>query len=77
MLYSETYSTGGMQLSYVRLGEWSRDVILFFHGFTGSKEYFPDTEKCRKCIVSFDRPGVGGSSVVPYYLLTKSDICCI
>ena len=34
MLYSETYSTGGMQLSYVRTGEWSSEVILFFHGFT-------------------------------------------
>ncbi len=47
------------------------EVFLFFHGFTGSKEYFPNTEIDGVCIVSFDRPGIGESSVIPYYSMEK------
>lgn len=46
---------------------WREEVVLFFHGFTGSKAYFPDTVGDEVCILSFDRPGVGESSIVEYY----------
>ena len=49
--------------------EWNEDVILFFHSFTGSKEYYPKIKDDINCIISFDRPGVGESSVVKYYLI--------
>ncbi|MDE6280220.1 MAG: alpha/beta hydrolase [Oscillospiraceae bacterium] len=67
MFNNESVNIDGKQLAYVRFNEWSNDVILFFHGFTGSKEYFPKTQVKNKCILSFDRPGVGESSVVEYY----------
>lgn len=69
MFIKEMEIIDGMQLSYVRLNEWSKEVVLFFHGFTGSKEYFPNVESNGICILSFDRPGVGDSSVVPYYTM--------
>ncbi len=63
-----TYAkTDDKQLAYIRQNEWDSDVILFFHGFTGSKGYFPELADCKSCIISFDRPGVGESSVVEYY----------
>ena len=69
MFYNESETVNGTQLAYVRSCEWKENIILFFHGFTGSKEYFPDINNDNICIVSFDRPGVGGSSVVPYYTM--------
>lgn len=57
----------GKRLSYTRAGEWREEVVLFFHGFTGSKAYFPDALANEACIISFDRPGVGKSSVLEYY----------
>lgn len=67
MIYKEYAAINGKQLAYIRQNEWSDDVILFFHGFTGSKGYFPELEDDRNCIISFDRPGVGESSAVEYY----------
>lgn len=67
MIYSETFQIKGDKLSCLRYNEWSDKVILFFHGFTGSKNYFPNIETSKYCIVSFDRPGVGESSIVEYY----------
>ena len=67
MLNNEVVNIDGKQLAYVRLNEWSDEIILFFHGFTGSKEYFPMIQEKNICILSFDRPGVGESSVVEYY----------
>ncbi|MCR4782142.1 MAG: alpha/beta hydrolase [Lachnospiraceae bacterium] len=69
MFYKETETIDGKQLSYVRFNEWKEDIILFFHGFTGSKEYFPGIENDNVCLLSFDRPGVGDSDVVPYYTM--------
>ncbi|MDE7283195.1 MAG: alpha/beta hydrolase [Lachnospiraceae bacterium] len=67
MINNEVVNIDGKQLAYVRLNEWRDEIILFFHGFTGSKEYFPRIQGKDKCILSFDRPGVGESSVVEYY----------
>lgn len=67
MIYNEYASIGANQLAYVRQNEWNEDVILFFHGFTGSKGYFPELPDNESCIISFDRPGVGESSVIEYY----------
>ena len=67
MLNNEVVTIEGKQLAYVRFNEWRDEVILFFHGFIGSKEYFPKMQEINKCILSFDRPGVGESSVVEYY----------
>lgn len=68
MLYHEIANAGGQRLAYVRTNEWKDRIILFFHGFCGSKEYFPDiVNDADICIVSFDRPGVGESAVEPYY----------
>ena len=68
MLYNEIAYDREHRLAYVRTNEWKDEIVLFFHGFCGSKAYFPDLEYDDKtCIVSFDRPGVGGSSVVEYY----------
>lgn len=67
MLYNEYAKTGEKQLAYIRQNEWNNDVILFFHGFTGSKGYFPELSDNENCIISFDRPGVGESSVIEYY----------
>ena len=69
MFYKEATKIDGKQLSYVRCGEWKKEVILFFHGFTGSKEYFPRIDNDKICILSFDRPGIGDSDVVPYYTM--------
>ena len=61
-----------MQLSFVRIGDWQEEAILFFHGFTGSKEYFPDCEVANDaCIISFDRPGVGDSPAVERYSMEE------
>ena len=67
MINNEVVNIDGKQLAYVRLNEWNYEVILFFHGFTGSKEYFPKIQEKNKCLLSFDRPGVGESSLVEYY----------
>ena len=37
MSNNEVVNIDGKQLAYVRFNEWSDEVILFFHGFTGSK----------------------------------------
>ena len=68
MCYKEFANINGKDLAYVRTNEWTKDVILFFHGFMGSKEYLPDIEYENDiCIVSFDRPGVGESPIDEYY----------
>ncbi len=67
MFYNEYTKIGENQLAYIRQNEWNDDVILFFHGFTGSKGYFPELADNENCIISFDRPGVGESSIVEYY----------
>ena len=69
MFHKEIEIIDGKQLSYVRFNEWKDEIILFFHGFTGSKEYFPSIENEHTCILSFDRYGVGDSDVVPYYTM--------
>ena len=69
MLHKEIAEIGGKKLAFVRQNDWSEDVILFFHGFFGSKEYFPELESVKDCIVSFDRPGIGESDVCAYYTM--------
>ncbi len=68
MIFEETFEKNNKQISYIRYGEWTEKVILFFHGFTGSKRYIPENE-CDKgiCILSFDRPGIGKSDIEEYY----------
>jgi pimeloyl-ACP methyl ester carboxylesterase len=66
MNHKEIVHGNGKQLAYVRTNDWKDDIILFFHGFCGSKEYFPDIDSAA-CIVSFDRPGIGESEVEQYY----------
>lgn len=68
MFIREIHNINGKQLSYIRSNEWADEVIFFFHGFTGSREYFPEIET-EKCILSFDRPGVGESSYIIGYKL--------
>ena len=77
MIYKETEAKGSKNLSYIRFNEWKDDVILFFHGFTGSKAYFPDITNDELCVISFDRPGVGESSVEAYYSMENflQDVC--
>ena len=70
MFFKETEQLNGKKLSYIRTSDWKEDIILFFHGFCGSKGYFPDLEfEGDPCIVSFDRPGVGESSVDEYHTM--------
>lgn len=68
MFSYETADVNGKRLAYIKQNDWEDEVILFFHGFTGSKEYFPEIAT-DKCIISFDRPGVGDSSVVDSYTM--------
>lgn len=74
MFYYETAEVNGKQLSYIRQNDWSDEVILFFHGFTCSKAYFPEVET-DKCIISFDRPGVGDAAVIEYYTMEDFLAC--
>lgn len=68
MIFEETFENNNKQISYIRYGEWTETVILFFHGFTGSKRYIPENGSNRGiCILSFDRPGVGKSDIEEYY----------
>lgn len=70
MYYKGYELVDGKKLAYIRVNEWKENVVLFFHGFTGSKEYFPlDTPDA--CIISFDRPGVGESSLSEYYSMEE------
>lgn len=71
MLNTETIDINGKKLSYLRINDWSDEIVLFFHGFNGSKEYFPTSIKTNNCILSFDRPGVGESSIVKYYKMEE------
>lgn len=71
MFNSETIEINGKKLSYLRINDWSDEIVLFFHGFNGSKEYFPTSIKTNNCILSFDRPGVGESSIVKYYKMEE------
>ncbi len=71
MLHNEFENIDGKKIAYVRCNDWDEEIILFFHGFTGSKEYFPDLNEVNDCIVSFDRPGVGDSDVVEFYSMEK------
>lgn len=67
MFCKEVVSIDGKQLAYIRTTTWKEDIVLFFHGFCGSKGYFPEIEGNDTCVVSFDRPGVGESSVEKGY----------
>ncbi len=52
MIFEETFEHNKKQISYVRYGEWTEKIILFFHGFTGSKRYIPENESnSRVCIL--------------------------
>jgi pimeloyl-ACP methyl ester carboxylesterase len=66
---NETFQIKEGKLSYLRYNDWTKEIILFFHGFTGSKNYFPEVSTWDKCILSFDRPGIGESSIVEYYTM--------
>lgn len=68
MLSYETADVNGKRLAYIKQNDWKEEIILFFHGFTGSKEYFQEIAT-DKCIISFDRPGIGDSSVVAPYTM--------
>lgn len=68
MIYTEYEQLDGKKIAYIRTGEWKENIIVFFHGFTGSKEYFPDGN-ANATIVSFDRPGIGESDISEYYLM--------
>lgn len=68
-LHIESVEVSGKSFSFLRSSEWCEEVILFFHGFTGSKAYFPYELASDACIISFDRPGVGESSVLEYYAM--------
>lgn len=78
-MLKETELIDGKELSFIRFNEWKEEVILFFHGFTGSKAYFPDITNDELCVLSFDRPGVGESSVEPYYSMESflQNVCNI
>lgn len=68
MIFEETFEKNDKQISYIRYGECTENVILFFHGFTGSKRYIPENESNNNiCILSFDRPGIGKSDMEKYY----------
>lgn len=66
MFYKEIAEKDGKKLSFIRSNDWNEEVILFFYGFAGSKAYFPAVANDSVCIISFDRPGVGDSSVDSY-----------
>ncbi|MBR5090248.1 MAG: hypothetical protein IK093_12540 [Ruminiclostridium sp.] len=51
MFYNEYADIGEIKLAYTRQNEWNDDVILFFHGFTGSKGYFPELKDDKNCII--------------------------
>ncbi|MDD6385446.1 MAG: alpha/beta hydrolase [Streptococcus hyointestinalis] len=61
-MYNQVESVKGRKLAYCRSGDWQDEVIVFFHGFVGSKAYCLEAGSC--CLVSFER---FGSQVVPYY----------
>lgn len=68
MAFEDTEIINGKKISFMRCGDWTDEVILFFHGFTGSKCYISDDNKDTNiCILSFDRPGVGKSEIQEYY----------
>lgn len=70
MIFEEIFEKNNKQISYIRYGEWTEKVILFFHGFTGSKRYIPENESNSGiCILSFDRPGIGKSDIEEYYTM--------
>lgn len=72
MHHKELAESAGMQLSFTRTGDWREEVVLFFHGFTGSKEYFPDCDaESSTCIISFDRPGIGDSPAIESYTMEE------
>lgn len=69
MMNAEAVNSGENRLAFTRIGEWNTEVVLFFHGFLGSRNYFPDYEYDGKCILSFDRPGIGDSSLTGPYAM--------
>lgn len=73
MILQKRYVVNNKKISYARYGsEWKETAILFFHGFTGSKNYIPDIEELSDtCIISFDRPGIGESDVWDYYTMEE------
>lgn len=67
LFINELECINGRNVSFVRCNDWDDEVILFFHVFTGSKGYFPEIDDFNGCIISFDRPGVGGSDILEFY----------
>ena len=66
-IYEESYENDGKKLAYLRYGEWSDTVILFFHGFFGASGYLPQDAGRDMCVISFDRPGIGRSDLIGRY----------
>lgn len=40
MIHNEFKIVQGKKVAYIRYNDWREEVILFFHGFTGSKGLF-------------------------------------
>lgn len=68
LFHQEIEIIDGKTLSYVKLNDWCEKVVLFFHGFTSSKEYFPTTGNAKLCLLSFDRSGWGSHLSFPIIL---------
>lgn len=66
-IYEEYHDIGGKKLAYIRYGEWSSTVALFFHGFWGGAGYLPKDAGRDICVISFDRPGIGRSDYIGRY----------
>ena len=50
MIFEETLFEKGKQISYVRYGNWTDNIILFFHGFTVQSALFQRLKKIMKCV---------------------------
>ena len=58
----------GRRLAYAEWGDEHGAPVLFFHGNPGSRLYCPNdaaTAAARVRLLTIDRPGVGGSDVLP------------
>ena len=70
-IHEESYEFGGKKLAYLRYGEWSDTVVLFFHGFWGGAGYLPKDAGRDICVISFDRPGIGRSDFIGSYTMEE------
>lgn len=58
----------GRRLAYAEWGDPQGATVFFFHGTPGSRLYCPDetiTASSRVRLLTVDRPGIGGSDVLP------------